>query len=425
MKLTNPNYCATVVKIEKIVELENCDNVYAAIIMGNQVIVSKNIKVGDIGLFFPVETKLSKDYLSSNNLYRKKELNSDPEGKPGYFEENGRIRCVKFRGNKSEGLFMPIDSLSFLSNDIKFKVGDEFNKIKDVEIADKYVIRNRSKGSNLSSSGKKSKENKIVDGQFNFHSNTSQLYKNLNQFEPNDLIQITYKLHGTSGISSYILCKKKLKWYEKLLIKIGVNIIDKEYGYIYSSRKVIKNPEINTNPSHYYSSDIWGMAHERIKHSLSKGMTFYYEIVGYLPNGLSIQEPYDYGCENTEFKVYIYRITQTNEDGKVYEFSGKQVQDFCKKYGLEVVPELYYGYAKEFSDERMTEENWRYKFLDTLKEKYNDKDCYMCNNKVPEEGIVIRKEGIDLEAYKLKSNKFYEFETKNLDSGKIDIEEEN
>ena len=69
LKLIDPNYCATVIKIEKIVELENCDNVYAAIIMGNQVIVSKNIKVGDIGLFFPVETKLSKDYLSANNLY--------------------------------------------------------------------------------------------------------------------------------------------------------------------------------------------------------------------------------------------------------------------------------------------------------------------------------------------------------------------
>ena len=73
----------------------------------------------------------------------------------------------------------------------------------------------------------------------------------------------------------------------------------------------------------------------------------------------------------------------------------------------------------------MTEENWQEKFLNTLKEKYNDKDCYMCNNKVPEEGIVIRKEGIEWEAFKLKSNKFYEYETKSLDSGQVDIEEEN
>ena len=61
MKITNSNYCATVVQIEKIIELENCDNVYAAIINGqSNVIIPKSIVVKDIGLFFPVETQLSK-----------------------------------------------------------------------------------------------------------------------------------------------------------------------------------------------------------------------------------------------------------------------------------------------------------------------------------------------------------------------------
>lgn len=77
LKLIDLNYCATVVKVEKLVQLENCNNVQAAIIMGNQIIVSKEVKIGDIGLFFPVEVQLSKEYLSENNLYRKKELNSD------------------------------------------------------------------------------------------------------------------------------------------------------------------------------------------------------------------------------------------------------------------------------------------------------------------------------------------------------------
>ena len=171
-----------------------------------------------------------------------------------------RIRCVKFRGHKSEGLFMPIDSLSFLSNDIKFKVGDEFNEINGIEIAKKYVIKTRRRGSGIPHNKKSKKlKSKIIDGQFNFHLNTSQLYKNLRNFEPNDLVQITYKLHGTSGISSYVLCKKKLNWWERGLKKLGVNIVDKHYDYIYSSRKVIKNPEINTNPNHYYNTDIWGI----------------------------------------------------------------------------------------------------------------------------------------------------------------------
>ena len=110
IELSNKNYCGTIVEIKTLVPLENCNNVQAAIVMGNQVIVGNDVKIGDIGIFFPVETQLSKEYLSANNLYRDSELNVD-KNKKGYFELNGRIRCVKFRGNKSEGLFMPIESL--------------------------------------------------------------------------------------------------------------------------------------------------------------------------------------------------------------------------------------------------------------------------------------------------------------------------
>lgn len=40
----NKNYCATVVEIKTLVPLDGCDFVQAAIIMGNQVIVSKDVK---------------------------------------------------------------------------------------------------------------------------------------------------------------------------------------------------------------------------------------------------------------------------------------------------------------------------------------------------------------------------------------------
>ena len=53
MKLSKPkneNYSAIIVKINTLVPLSNCDKVQAAIIMGNQVIVGMDIKVGVIGL---------------------------------------------------------------------------------------------------------------------------------------------------------------------------------------------------------------------------------------------------------------------------------------------------------------------------------------------------------------------------------------
>ena len=101
-KPENPNYSAIVVEIKTIIPLENCTNVQGAIIMGNQVVVSKDIKVGDIGLYFPLECQLSKEYLSNNNLYNKPELNVD-NTKKGYFDENGRIRWLFIRNRRSKG----------------------------------------------------------------------------------------------------------------------------------------------------------------------------------------------------------------------------------------------------------------------------------------------------------------------------------
>ena len=66
-------------------------------------------------------------------------------------------------------------------------------------------------------------------------------------------------------------------------------------------------------------------------------MTIYAEIAGYLP---AIQKDYDYGCLTGQHKIFVYRITQTNVDGKVYEFSARQVQEWCKLNGLTPVPDF-------------------------------------------------------------------------------------
>lgn len=439
----NQNYAAIVVEIKTLIPLEKCDNVQGAIIMGNQVIVSKDVKVGDIGLYFPLECALSKEYLSKNNLYRvhknKPNLNADTNAKGGYFEENGRVRCARFLGHKSEGLFMPLNSLDFIfsySNG-DLNLNDCFDELYGTPICSKYIVKsNRIPGQPKNRNGKFNRkyESKLVENQFRFHSNTSMLYRNLHKIEPNSLISITYKMHGTSHISSYILCKKKLNWFEKLLIKLGVSIKTEEYDYVYSSRRVIKNNELNPIAQHYYSENIWGIAHKELEPFLQKGLSIYCEIVGYLPSGRMIQKDYDYGCEPTKHAIYIYRITSTNVDGKVIEFSAKQVQDFCKKNGLNAVPELYYGYAKDcFTNiyhlieepNNQFEQKWNEEFLVELKKKYNEKDCYMCKNIVPEEGVVVRIEGNDFEAYKAKSERFYARETEQLDKGELNIEDEN
>lgn len=431
IKPINSNYAAIIAKIDNTITLDNCDNVHAAIVLGNHIIVGKDVQKGDIGIYFPLECALSREYMYHNNLYNTSSKNIDPT-KKAYFADNGRVRAQNFRGHKSEGLFMPLESVLFTKLDVsEFKIGDEFDTLNNFPICSKYIRVGRS-GKPLNNDTKKTTiKNNIIENQFRFHNDTSQFYKHTDKITPQSLIQITYKMHGTSGISSYILCKKKVNWFERLLKKCGIPIIDQEYDYIYSSRRVIKSN--HKNPSHYYGEDIWGHANKELMPFLKEGMTFYYEIVGRLIDGKEIQKDYDYGYGDlgNDFGIYIYRITQTSPKGDVYEFSGKQVQLFCKKNGLNAVPEMFYGYAGQLlseesygGDAALTD--WQADFLETVKQHFNDKPCYMCTKKVPEEGVVIRVEdNIDLEVYKQKSYQFYEYESKNLDKEVVDIEEEN
>jgi len=452
MKLGTPkntNYCATVVEIRSLIPLEGCDNLMGTMLFGCHVIVGKDNPVGTIGIYFPVETQLSKEFLSANNLYRKAELNTDPE-KKGYFEENGRIRCVKLRGHQSNGFFIPLESLKFIDSNPQISTGAEFDSIDNVPICQKYIPKSTrtpgAPGSSNKGRGRKARESKLIENQFRFHYDTTQLGKNLHKIHADSLISITYKVHGTSGISGKVLCKRKLSLVEKALkwTKLA-KISESEYDYINSSRKVIKNDDLNPNPSGYYSEDIWSIAGEELKPYLLDGMTLYYEIVGYLPGGGQIQGSWDYGCKPGEHKIYVYRITYTNDAGQVFEFSAKQVQDWCKSVGLTPVVELYYGRAEDFSDifvirteasvvddSYHNELNCRIKkpfdaeeFQERIKKLYNEKDCYLCANKVPEEGVVVKVEGPLAEAFKQKSFRFLDKETRDLDANKSDIETEN
>jgi hypothetical protein len=60
-----------------------------------------------------------------------------------------------------------------------------------------------------------------------------------------------------------------------------------------------------------------------------------------------------------------------------------------------------------------------------LEEKYLEKYCEFCGNRVPSEGIVLRIDKLfNFDAYKLKSFAFMELESKHLDDNVIDIESE-
>ena len=422
----NPNYCGTVVKLQNFVDLPNCDNVKSALIFGNSVIVSKTCQTGDAGIFFPVETQLNDKFLANNNLYRHAEWGNIDQTKTGFFEPNGRVKAVRFRGHKSEGFWIPISSLNYLEvyAPIFLYEGNTFDHIGPYEICCKYIVQVGSAGVRDPKSKAVQLKNSIIDGQFRFHFDTEQLRKNISRLNPNDIISISDKWHGTSGIFSRPLVIRNLNWFEKLLHKIGVGIQLSKYGFTYSSRKVIKGVDTT-------GDDIYGIVAKKVSDKIPNSYTIYGEIVGYTPTGSPIQvasggRPYHYGCAVGSHRFLVYRIVTTNIDGKTLELSWPQMKQFCNKYGLEMVKELYYGRAGDLLDGIATNDgkSWEEHFLGEIEARWvNDQMCEVNNKEVPAEGVVVRRDGLEeCESWKLKNFKFLEDETKKNDKGIVDME---
>ena len=61
---------------------------------------------------------------------------------------------------------------------------------------------------------------KIIENQFRFHYDTTLIKKCPHVIKPNDLISITEKVHGTSGISARVLCNPAYEigiiWFVKI-----------------------------------------------------------------------------------------------------------------------------------------------------------------------------------------------------------------
>ena len=468
MKLTisknaNINYLSRVVDIRSFVPHPNPEytKLKMASVGGFNLIVSVDMEAGEY-VYFPAMSELNPHLLSFGNLYRDNTKNANP-GKKGFFENNGRVKVIRLGGTPSEGFLMPLQQLKdWIKSEVSVDLNDvqiniEFDSCehngKSFWISKKYIPETRipsDRGEKSNPRNKKLKRfNKLIEGQFNFHYDTVLLRKEPDAIKPNDLIHISSKWHGTSMIASYVCCNLPKTKKERLISKVAKFFGAKEdklkktdsypeYDYVYSSRSVIKNKNINLDAadSHFYNEDVWLYGFEHVKPYLWKGMTVYAEIVGFTSNGSYIQKQYDYGCraprgkddykEGVNFKVVVYRVTLTNIDGKVFEFSPHEVQLWCKNCGLTPVTEFYYGYAKDLYPDLPIDDNWSINFMERMA---NDKNFYMeelspdCHNKVAHEGIVIKKDDMISRAWKLKAFRFLEGEQKLLDKNIISIED--
>lgn len=419
----NENYVATIVEIGQMFDIVGADRIKKTFVGNNPVIVSNLVQTGDKMLYFTSGTELSHEYCSRNDMYDKPEMNVHKD-KKGFISAKRRVRAIKLKGETSVGILMPLSSVAYVNdfdtNDLK--VGVEFDQLNESAICKKYFVDVpiSVNGSDKPKSANKLK-NILMDGQFNFHFQTGHLSKNVNKVDLNEYVIITAKLHGSSAILSKVFVQKPLSFVEKMLKFVGIATINSKYGYIYSSGKP-RNEQIKgvldnyQNPNRgFYKENIWELACKDFKYAMEDGISIYGELCS-----SSIQKGYDYTKlrqADRNYTFVVYRITRTNASGFIDEFSWNQIEQYCKKYNLQTVPVYFKGKLNEFIKDNRD-------IIEGLSNKYLEKDCEYCENKVPNEGICVRIESGDFDIFKLKSNKFKLVEDKAQEKGESNIEDE-
>lgn len=413
MKLKAPEneaYAATIVKLDHTYPLDNADNLVGARFFGYSAVVSKDYPHG-LYVLFSAETRLSEKYCYENNLHRHGNLNKDESAK-GYIEDSRRIRAIKLRGNTSNCVIMPLESLAFTGVDVsEFNEGDTFDELNGVKICEKYVVKGKNPREVKTQAVKFSRVDKRLLPE---HIKTLQFWRHERQFNSKQVV-VTQKLHGTSVRISNIPVAKKLNWKDKLAEKLGVKVDSHEYDYVFGSRRVIKdvnNPEQNA----FYDTDLHTEVGQRVKDAVPKNYILYGEIIGWVSGQKPIQPHYTYNLKQGTSELYIYRVAVVNPDGFVTDLSWDGVVEFCVERGLNHVPELRRldGVNEDdvdaFMNKRYYDEGWK-------------NAIPLSNAKTKDEGVCIRYEAQIPVVAKAKCSEFLELETRVLDKGEVDVEE--
>lgn len=397
--------------------------------------------------------------LEIENLKNEIEKNTDfIRSHVGFFNKTGRVRAIKLGGIRSMGYLFSLDELAKYNPKVKDinldeLVNEDFDTVDGELFVKAYVPEvkeHKVRGHSDKSNKKIEKFDRMIKGEFSFHFDTDPLPKCINLIKPTDCVSISYKLHGTSFICGKVHVKMPIslpihKWlWNKFVDLTGLfkshRITDYviEYGNVTSSRKVIKNQYINKDVKDgFYSVDVWSEYGDLIYPYLDEGMILYGEICGYeTGKDKWIQPQYDYGCDVGENFLMPYRITTTNEDGSKKEWNVQDVYNWTVNLITEH-PELsnkihpitiaYHGTLKYLYPDLSLTEHWHENLLERMrndtKHFHMEKNCPLCKNKVPFEGIVLRIDDDDkAEAFKLKSYKFIEREKKAIDNGEVDME---
>ncbi len=385
-------HCGYITTLKDLRAHPNADRLMLGTCFINTVCVAKDKYVdGEIGVYFPVDLQLSMEFCEKNGLLAVYENGINVSG--GYMDPAKRnVKAIKLRGEKSDGLFLPLSCLEYTGVDMDtLNVGDQITVVNGHEICKKYIPKE--KVVRVKNSGPKTKAPKVKHQEvptFFEHKDTEQLAYNLAVFKPGDLIEITLKMHGTSQRTGYHKIHvgyKKTLW-DKILRRPGTPVYD--WGLTSGTRRtVLKDFE-----GGFYGSNAFRESHaKKFEGKLFKGETVYYEVVGFTDTSAPIMATCDnkklkdkefikqygeetvfsYGCAPDGVKfynqaaqtlaeklndhaekrlypqsdMYVYRMTMTNEDGDTVEYTPDYMRYRCEQMGVKCVPVFWSGFIPE------------------------------------------------------------------------------
>jgi RNA ligase (TIGR02306 family) len=196
-------YTAFITRLKNVRPHPNADRLQMGECFGNTVIVSLEYGDNQLGIYFPSDGQVSTEFAEANNLLRKKDDAGNNIG--GYMDPDKRnITAIKLRGEKSDGLFLPLTSLATFGDISELHEGDRIDNFNGHEICCKYVPRKNTRHGHVSDGNRTRKKKVNIAPLFTEHADTEQLAYNLGAFKPGDDIEITLKMHGTSQRTAYL-----------------------------------------------------------------------------------------------------------------------------------------------------------------------------------------------------------------------------
>ena len=191
------SYYAIVTTLKNVVKHPNADRLQLATVFGNTVCVSMEYTEGQVGIYFPTGGQLSVAFAEANNLLRKKDADGNNIG--GYMDpEKRNITAIRLRGEKSDGLFLPLSCLEGFGDIKKLSVGDRIDVFNGQEICIKYIPKTSARRGRVSEGNKTRKRSVPLAPTFAEHADTEQLAYNLGAFKVGDDLEFTLKTHSPS-----------------------------------------------------------------------------------------------------------------------------------------------------------------------------------------------------------------------------------